>query len=114
MFVIVVAIKTLIASAMKTPVDLTPRTRVIAVGPAYQGPSGQDFRRQVRVRLSYLSPRKAGGMPAQFKALRQSASRICSEFRQLFGTEPGNQKLDPQPGFEAETWQKTWKGVKAR
>jgi len=97
MFVIVVAVN-LIASALKTRVDLT-EGKIYTLSPGTKAIL-KKIDAPVEVRFYYSQGQSR--IPSQFKAYAKQVEDLLNEFRQYAGGNLEIKKLDPEPDSEAE------------
>ena len=97
MFIIVVAVN-LIASALKTRVDLT-QGKIYTLSPGTKAIL-KKIDAPVEVRFYYSQGQSR--IPAQFKAYAKQVEDLLNEFRQAAGGNLEIKKLDPEPDSEAE------------
>ena len=97
MFIIVVAVN-LIASALKTRVDLTGG-KIYTLSPGTKAIL-KKIDSPVEVRFYYSQSQSR--IPSQFKAYAKQVEDLLNEFRQVAGSNLEIKKLDPEPDSEAE------------
>ena len=97
MFIIVVAVN-LIASALKTRVDLT-EGKIYTLSPGTKAIL-KKIDSPVEVRFYYSQSQSR--IPSQFKAYAKQVEDLLNEFRQVAGINLEIKKLDPEPDSEAE------------
>jgi len=97
MFIIVIAVN-LIASALKTRVDLT-EGKIYTLSPGTKAIL-KKIDAPVEVRFYYSQGQSR--IPAQFKAYAKQVEDLLNEFRQYAGGNLEIKKLDPEPDSEAE------------
>ena len=97
MFIIVVAVN-LIASALKTRVDLT-EGKIYTLSPGTKAIL-KKIDSPVEVRFYYSQSQSR--IPSQFKAYAKQVEDLLNEFRQVAGSNLEIKKLDPEPDSEAE------------
>ena len=97
MFVIVVAVN-LIASALKTRVDLT-EGKIYTLSP---GTKAILKKIDAPVEVRFYDSQGQSRIPSQYKAYAKQVEDLLNEFRQYAGGNLEIKKLDPEPDSEAE------------